>query len=88
MIEESHLPRWDGGIPGGKDMIPRDTFELPRGDRSLRSMEKLLVKRVLEETAWNISRAANRLGINRTTLYNKIKLYDLGSRPMRDRVHV
>ncbi|MFQ5504238.1 MAG: sigma 54-interacting transcriptional regulator, partial [Planctomycetota bacterium] len=88
LIKESHLPRWDGGVPGGKDMIPRDTFELPPGDRSLRSMEKLLVERVLLETGWNISRAATRLGINRTTLYNKIKLYKLGSRPVRDRIHV
>jgi len=88
MIEESHLPQWNGGVPGGRDMIPRDTFDLPPGDRSLRSMEKLLVARVLDETNWNISRSASRLGINRTTLYNKIKLYKLGSRPSKDRIQV
>jgi len=40
-------------------------------------MEKILVSKVLQETGWNISKAATRLGINRTTLYNKIKLFDL-----------
>ncbi len=77
MIEECHLPKWDGGVAGGKDVIPAEVFEMPRGDRSLKSMERILVSKVLEETGWNISRAAARLGINRTTLYNKIKLYGL-----------
>ena len=87
MIEECHLPRWTGGLPGGKDMIPRETtLELPEGDRSLRSMERILISNVLTETNWNISRAAQSLGINRTTLYNKIKLYNLGARPIRDRI--
>ncbi len=87
MIEECHLPRWTGGLPGGKDMIPRETtLELPEGDRSLRSMERVLISNVLTETGWHISRAAQSLGINRTTLYNKIKLYQLGNRPVRDRI--
>lgn len=81
LIEECHLPRWDGGLPGGTDMIPRDGFALPEGERSLRAIEKRLVELVLDETNWNISRAASLLGINRTTLYNKIKLHNLGSRP-------
>ncbi|MAE77876.1 MAG: hypothetical protein CMJ85_13520 [Planctomycetes bacterium] len=81
LVDECHLPRWDGGAPDGTDVIPRDTVELPEGDRSLRSVEKILVTMVLEETAWNISKAASMLGINRTTLYNKIKLHGLGSRP-------
>ncbi len=88
LIEECHLPRWDGGLPGGRDVIPRETFEMPLGDRSLRSVEKVLVKLVLDETNWNISRAASLLGINRTTLYNKIKLHNLGVRPSRDRIPV
>ncbi len=77
IIDESHLPKWDGGAAGGGDVIPSETFEMPSGDRSLRSMEKILVTKVLQETGWNISKAASRLGINRTTLYNKIKLFDL-----------
>ena len=44
--------------------------------------------RVLEDTKWNISKAASILGINRTTLYNKIRLHGLGSRPSRGKVAV
>ncbi len=88
LIEECHLPRWDGGLPGERDLIPRDTVELPTEDRSLRAMEKILVDKVLNETGWNISKAATKLGINRTTLYNKIKLHGLGSRPKRERLTV
>ncbi|MCB9880479.1 MAG: sigma-54-dependent Fis family transcriptional regulator [Planctomycetes bacterium] len=88
LIEEAYLPRWDGGLPGGTDMIPRDSFAVPDGERSLRAIEKRLVDLVLEETNWNISRAASILGINRTTLYNKIKLHDLGSRRAHGRGRV
>jgi len=55
-------------------------------DRSIRALESQLVAKVLEDTDWNISRAAAILGINRTTLYNKIRVYDLGQRPMRSKV--
>jgi len=48
---------------------------LPLGDRSLRSMEEALIRRVLEESGGNRSRSAQILGINRTTLYNKLKAY-------------
>lgn len=51
---------------------------LPIQDRSLRSMEKTLIEQVLKETRGNISRSASILGINRTTLYNKIRLYEAG----------
>ncbi len=88
LIEEDYLPRWDGGLPGGADMIPRDSFAVPEGERSLREIEKRLVDLVLEETNWNISRAASMLGINRTTLYNKIKLHNLGSRTTHGRQRI
>ncbi len=48
---------------------------LPLGDRSLRSMEEALIRHVLEETEGNRSRSAQILGINRTTLYNKLRAY-------------
>jgi transcriptional regulator of acetoin/glycerol metabolism len=35
------------------------------------------VQRVLERCDWNISQAAKTLKIDRTTLYGKIKKYDL-----------
>ncbi|HYU32922.1 MAG TPA: sigma-54 dependent transcriptional regulator [Thermoanaerobaculia bacterium] len=48
----------------------------PAGD-SLAEVEKAHIRTILERTAWNISRAARILDIDRVTLYNKIKKYDL-----------
>ncbi|HDZ91473.1 MAG: sigma-54-dependent Fis family transcriptional regulator [Deltaproteobacteria bacterium] len=45
--------------------------------KSLRAMEKIHIKRVLEDADWNISRAARDLGIDRQTLYNKIERYGI-----------
>ena len=67
---------------------PGGALVLDGEDRSIRALESQLVSKVLEDTDWNISRAAAILGINRTTLYNKIRLYDLGKRPMRSKVLV
>jgi DNA-binding NtrC family response regulator len=44
---------------------------------SLESMEKRLICRVLEQTNWQKARSAEILGINRTTLWQKIKRYGL-----------
>ncbi len=44
---------------------------------SLQDIEKDHIKRVLTQLNWNISRAAEVLEIDRATLYNKIKKYDL-----------
>jgi len=52
---------------------------LPLLGRSLASMEKQLIGRVLEETRWQRSEAARVLGIHRTTLASKIKEYGLDS---------
>lgn len=45
--------------------------------RSLANIEKQHIQRVLIETSWRRTEAAKILGINRTTLYNKIKEYGL-----------
>ena len=45
--------------------------------RTLDEVEKLHIQKVIEETAWNLSRAARVLDIDRTTLYNKLKRYGL-----------
>ena len=45
--------------------------------RTLEEIEKSHISRVLEETQWNLSRTARILDIDRTTLYNKLKRYDL-----------
>ena len=44
---------------------------------SLDELEKHYILHVLEQTTWNISRAAQILGLNRNTLYDKIKKYQL-----------
>lgn len=46
-------------------------------DKSLESMEMVHIKSVLEENDWNITRSAEILGIDRATLYHKIKKYEL-----------
>jgi DNA-binding NtrC family response regulator len=88
MIDECHLPKFTGGTMDGSDAISRNVINLELGDRSIRNLEGKLVARVLEDTRWNISKAASILGINRTTLYNKIRLHGLGERPSRAKVSV
>ena len=46
-------------------------------DKSLSSLEKRHIVKVLTENNWNISRSAEILGIDRVTLYNKINKYGL-----------
>jgi transcriptional regulator with PAS, ATPase and Fis domain len=50
-------------------------LEIP--DCSLRSVERALIERVLGDAAGNRSQAARLLGVNRTTLYNKMRAYGL-----------
>jgi len=45
----------------------------------LREPEKVHILRVLREVGWNKKEAARKLGVNRTTLYNKLKKYSLFS---------
>jgi len=44
---------------------------------SLKLMEKMHIKKILEETDWNISKSARLLEIDRQTLYNKIAKYKI-----------
>ena len=43
--------------------------------KSLKAMEKAHIMRILEQTQWNISKAARDMDIDRQTLYNKMKKY-------------
>jgi DNA-binding NtrC family response regulator len=80
-------------IGQGPDLQPSDfPFQLhpaaPQGGRSLEEVERVHIERVLEETAWNLSRTARILGIDRTTLYNKLKRYGLKRQePVTDGSH-
>ncbi|MBU1097484.1 MAG: Fis family transcriptional regulator [Ignavibacteriae bacterium HGW-Ignavibacteriae-2] len=46
-------------------------------EKSLSSMEKKYILKILNETGWNISKTAQMLEIDRVTLYNKINKYSL-----------
>ena len=46
-------------------------------DQSISTVEKRHITEVLKETSWRMTKASKVLGINRTTLYNKIKHYDI-----------
>lgn len=47
------------------------------GDQSISAIEKIHIIKVLKETSWRMTKTSKILGINRTTLYNKIKQYDI-----------
>ncbi len=71
-------------VVGKKDRIEPEDINLPRASRSeypeatsLEELERLHIQRILDQTNWNITRAAEVLKIDRVTLYNKIKKYNL-----------
>ncbi len=47
------------------------------GSMDLKDLEKVYIRKVLEENGWNKLQAAKVLGIDRKTLYKKIKEYEL-----------
>jgi len=46
-------------------------------DKTIKSVEKRHIAKILKENNWNIQKSAEQLGIDRVTLYNKIKKYKL-----------
>ena len=63
---------------GAKDFTflqPGSGFLNEPSARNLQALEKQHIQRILEENHWNISKSATELGIDRVTLYNKIKKY-------------
>ena len=58
----------------------KECFGIPSGF-SISEMEKVLIIKTLEETNGNRTRAAERLGINRRTLQNKLREYGLQNPP-------
>ncbi|MBW1996508.1 MAG: sigma-54-dependent Fis family transcriptional regulator [Deltaproteobacteria bacterium] len=53
-----------------------ESLKLPRSE-SLRDMEKEHIIQVLNNNRWNIRKSAQVLGIDRSTLYSKIKRYQI-----------
>lgn len=61
-----------------QDLPVRITGSTSRpGPGSLAEMEKIHIRSILDSNQWNISRAARTLEVDRVTLYNKIKKYEL-----------
>jgi DNA-binding NtrC family response regulator len=68
-IEAAHLP---------PELVPEAAAARPRRDVPLHSEEeKAMLAQALREAGWNRSRAARRLGMDRTTLWRKIREYGL-----------
>jgi len=68
-------------VGNGKEIKLRD---LPMGREAINSsvesldeLEKRHVEMILNKYAWNVSRSAKALNVDRVTLYNKIKKYNL-----------
>lgn len=43
----------------------------------LKEPEKVYILKIMEEVGWNKKKAAKKLGVNRTTLYNKLRKYNI-----------
>ena len=63
--------------------IKSKTF-LDDADQSLDTFEKKYIEKILKENNWNISRSAEKLNIDRATLYSKIKKYGLAKNQRDD----
>jgi DNA-binding NtrC family response regulator len=67
----------------GRKIIKEDlpilgrTKGMPARELSLDAVGKMHIKKILDENGWNISRSAQTLEIDRSTLYSKIKRYKL-----------
>ncbi len=57
--------------------LPENIFENKTEITSLETVRKELIKNTLQETGYNISLAAKKLGISRPTLYKLIKRFDI-----------
>jgi DNA-binding NtrC family response regulator len=67
----------------GRQIMPEDLpilcYEPAASPRrnTLEEVERLHIRQILTENQWNIARTAKILGIDRSTLYNKIKRYQI-----------
>ncbi|PLX32034.1 MAG: Fis family transcriptional regulator [Ignavibacteria bacterium] len=64
----------------GADDLPLQMIRAPRpvhSDSSLAEVERRHIQHMLESNGWNISRTAEKLSIDRATLYHKIEKYGL-----------
>ena len=68
-------------VAKGRRILPQDLpifrpeYRTPPANKSLQEMERAHLLTVLKENEWNILKSARILGIDRSTLYNKIRRY-------------
>jgi transcriptional regulator with PAS, ATPase and Fis domain len=70
----------DGDIDG-RHVSFRTKCRIAPPTTDLRTTERITIERVLEDTAWNKSKAARRLGLTRTQLHCRLRRYGLEARP-------
>jgi DNA-binding NtrC family response regulator len=63
--------------PSEPPSLPKENGLSPGSELSLEGVEKRHIQNVLKEMDGNVSQAARALGIDRVTLYNKIRKYRL-----------
>jgi DNA-binding NtrC family response regulator len=63
-------------LPADLPIFSPDQIRDP-SDLSLKGVERRHIVRILDEAHWNISRSAAMLGIDRTTLYHKMRRYHI-----------
>ena len=77
MPQMPHAPIHVGGVvpaaplPGSG--VEPGSIVIPPGDRNLSDIEQLIIRTALDEAGGRKTQAAEMLGINRTTLYNKLR---------------
>jgi DNA-binding NtrC family response regulator len=63
-------------LPEHLPILCHEPLQAPKND-TLMEVEKAHIRQILMDTAWNIARSAKILGIDRSTLYSKIKRYEI-----------
>ena len=66
-------------LPGDLPIFRPDNICVS-SDNTLAGIEKAHISRVLHDNGWNISRSSKELGIDRSTLYSKIRRYRIVER--------
>jgi len=68
----------------GAPALPEGSLVIPPGERNLERIEATIIRAALAEAGGHKSNAADALGINRTTLYNKLRELNLMPAGARD----